>query len=81
VAGASSNAVGVLLGNGDGTFQEVHFFLAGNYASQMVAADFNKDGMVDVAVTNNFSQNIAVFINDTFLFKPVRGIPFYELFY
>ena len=35
-------------------FQEVHFFLAGNYASQMVAADFNKDGMVDVLVTNKF---------------------------
>ena len=47
----------VALGNGDGTFQEGTFYAAGtdayNTAGDLVVADFNKDGNLDVAEVAN----------------------------
>ena len=49
--GLGRGAVGVLLGNGDGTFQLVHTYLSGGYsATSIVAADVNGDGKVDLVV-------------------------------
>jgi uncharacterized repeat protein (TIGR01451 family) len=64
-ANANGNLVGVLLGNGNGTFRtEVDYTVPG--ASWVGVADFNGDGIPDLAVSN--SQN------DTF-----NGSHFYVL--
>lgn len=52
--GGGGGSVGVLLGNGDGTFQSVNIFSSGgNGASTVVLADVNGDGLLDALVTNN----------------------------
>ena len=49
--GYGRGGVGVLLGNGDGTFQPAHVYLSGGYsANSIVAADVNGDGKVDLVV-------------------------------
>jgi hypothetical protein len=46
-------SVGVLLGNGDGTFQTVSTYSSGGYyASSIAVADMNGDGKPDLVVTN-----------------------------
>jgi len=48
--GSELEAVGVLLGNGDGTLQSCKIFNAVGISP--VVADFNRDGLQDVATTN-----------------------------
>ncbi len=56
---------GVLLGNGDGTFQPVTTFSSGgNYAYAIVTADFNGDGVLDLAATNHGSATVAICLGD-----------------
>ena len=51
--GSSYGGVGVLLGNGDGTFQSaVSYFSGGETAYSIAVADVNKDGKLDVLVAN-----------------------------
>jgi hypothetical protein len=46
--------VGVLLGNGDGTFQDAQTFdTDGEYAMSVAAADVNGDGKLDLVVANS----------------------------
>ncbi|MEK6373593.1 MAG: FG-GAP-like repeat-containing protein [Acidobacteriota bacterium] len=47
------NAVSILLGNGDGTFKPRSDFPAGMSASWVTEGDFNRDGKLDLAVSNN----------------------------
>jgi hypothetical protein len=47
-----SSSVGVLLGNGDGTFGAQTDFGTGSYSSSVAIADLNADGRPDLAVTN-----------------------------
>jgi Bacterial Ig-like domain (group 3)/FG-GAP-like repeat len=49
----TNGGVSVLLGNGDGTFQAAQSYASGGIsANSVIVGDFNKDGKVDLAVTN-----------------------------
>jgi hypothetical protein len=57
-------SVGVLLGNGDGTFQPAVPFSSGGYtALSLAVADVNGDGRLDVLVAN-FSGSVGVLLNN-----------------
>jgi hypothetical protein len=56
LANSEGNTAGVLLGNGDGTFQTQTTYAVGNGAFAVAAGDFNGDGDLDLAVAN-FSDN------------------------
>jgi hypothetical protein len=62
--GAPGPNVGVLLGNGDGTFQSVVNYSAGNGAVGLAVADLNGDGKPDVVVTNITTNTISVLLNN-----------------
>src|SRR5712692_1885637 len=66
VANSTSNNVTVLLGNGDGTFQEAAGspYSVGNNPSSVVVTDFNGDGNLDFAVANQGDNTISVFRGD-----------------
>jgi len=46
------NTVSVILGNGDGTFQDDREFPTANTPYRVTVADFNRDGKLDVAVAS-----------------------------
>jgi len=48
-----ANNVSVLLGKGDGTFQPAKFYSPGPDPYGVAIADFNQDGILDVAVAND----------------------------
>jgi len=76
VTNALSNTVSVLLGNGDGTFQAPRQFAVGsfiandfgepsglsNFGRALAIADFNRDGIPDIVVTNLDSGDISVLL-------------------
>ena len=58
VANDNSNSVGVLLGNGDGTFQAAKTYSSGfSDPSGVVIADVNGDGKPDLLVVNTCASN------------------------
>ncbi|CAF1144030.1 unnamed protein product [Adineta steineri] len=64
VANRYGNNVGVFFGKGNGTFSTQTTFATG-FSSQpiwIVAADFNNDGYIDIAVVNYVDRNIGVFL-------------------
>jgi hypothetical protein len=68
-----SGSVFVFLGNGDGTFQAPVQYFAGNSDGNVVAADFNKDGKMDIAVGT--SNGIALLLgNGDGTFQPATII-------
>lgn len=65
-AASNADAVAILLGNGDGTFGRPTYFSAGDNPSgseSIVARDLDGDGDLDVAVANEFSNDISVLMN------------------
>lgn len=56
---ANSGRVGVLLGNGDGTFGTARTSIAGPYARALAAADFNSDGKIDLAIGTGVQRTVA----------------------
>ena len=55
----------VLLGAGDGTFKALHYYAGGTGPDAVVVGDFNGDAFPDVAVSNYFSSDVSVLMNDT----------------
>ncbi len=51
-AGNANDSVSILLGNGDGTFQNPVNYSVDSEPGAVVAADFNHDGKLDLAVAN-----------------------------
>jgi Calx-beta domain/FG-GAP-like repeat len=59
------DSIGLLLGNGNGTFQHRQDFLADLYdRTPLDVADVNGDGYSDVVVTNGATGGITVLLND-----------------
>jgi len=63
IAAKSANAVDVLIGNGDGTFSAPIALATGNSPVAVAAADFTGSGATDVAVANNGSNSVTVYLN------------------
>ncbi|MEG3846160.1 DUF4347 domain-containing protein, partial [Microcoleus sp. herbarium13] len=61
-----SGEISVLLGDGTGNFGNVSYFsvgIVGVSTVAMIAADFNADGKLDLATTNNDSNDVSVLLN------------------
>jgi hypothetical protein len=56
--------VSVLLGKGDGTFQEPVVYETGVYCCFVALADFDGDGKLDLVAANHFSNSISVLLGN-----------------
>jgi ankyrin repeat protein len=63
VADSVSGKIGVLLSNGNGTFQGQSTYPAGTTPMAVAVADFNGDSHPDIAVVNSGSSNAMVLVN------------------
>jgi len=64
VANTGSGTVSILLGNGDGTFTQAPLspVTVGSYPFSLLVADFNGDGIADLAVTNYGDGTLTVLL-------------------
>ncbi len=79
VVNGNDDTVTLLKGNGDGTFAPFPGspLPVGDGASPIVAADFNGDGHVDLAVANYTDNNVDIFLGNgdgTFTSQPAIGV-------
>ena len=78
-ANSGSNNITVLLGNGSGGFAPAlgSPFAAGSAPWSIVTGDFNGDGMADLAVANNGSNNVTILLGTGGgAFTAASGSPF-----
>jgi len=74
VACYGANAVGVLLGNGDGTFLPIELYGAGNGPLAVTVGDLDLDGIPDLAVTDFKGNGLSLFEgNGDGTFVPLPG--------
>jgi type II secretory pathway component GspD/PulD (secretin) len=66
VAGSNAGSILVLLGNGNGTFTQTTQspIAVGNSPVFVVVSDFNNDGFEDVAIANQGSNSISIFLGN-----------------
>jgi hypothetical protein len=66
LAAYDSDTVAVLLGNGDGTFQPAVNYPAGakDDGFSLAAADFNRDGHLDLAVLNTSTDTVSILLGN-----------------
>ncbi len=62
VAASATDELLVMLGNGNGTFQAAAAYLTDDTPLTLNAADFNRDGRIDMAVTS-YSGTVAIALN------------------
>jgi type II secretory pathway component GspD/PulD (secretin) len=73
VANHADNSISIFLGNGDGTFTPATppAIATGAGPSSIAAADFNGDGIIDLAVTNQTANTVSIFLgNGNGTFQP-----------
>ena len=70
VANYNRNTVSILLGNGDGTFQDPVTYPMNVPPTGLVTGDFTGDGHADLAVVNNSSNSVSVLLNLNGSFVP-----------
>ncbi len=71
-----ASIVTILLGNGDGSFQPGVTYAVDKTPVSLVAADFNRDGILDLAAANWCSGDISVLIgNGDGSFRPAVNYP------
>ncbi|MGA9511869.1 MAG: Ig-like domain repeat protein [Candidatus Sulfotelmatobacter sp.] len=64
---SAEGSVGVLLGNGDGTFQPAHSYNSGGaslYGSSVALADLRGDGKLDIVVANHNASSVGVMLGN-----------------
>ena len=54
----------ILLGNGDGTFQNQGTYPVGSYPIALVTGDFNGDGRTDLAVANSYDNDVSILLGN-----------------
>jgi hypothetical protein len=59
-----SNTVSILLGNGDGTFQAHVDYPTGQAPTSLAIGDFNGDGKLDLAVTNQDDNTVSILLGN-----------------
>jgi hypothetical protein len=69
VANYFSDDLSILLGNGsggrgDGTFATKADYPAGNAPRSVTTGDFDGNGILDLAVANNYSDNVSIFLGN-----------------
>src|ERR1017187_9662030 len=60
----SNNTVGIILGNGDGTFQPEIGYGVGSSPYSVAVGDFNGDGIPDLAVTNAAGNTVSILFSE-----------------
>ena len=77
-----NNRVSVLLGNGDGTFQNTKNFVVGYRPRGIAIADFNNDNFMDIAVANRSEDSVSVLlsIGDGTFMDPIKFKTLYDPF-
>ena len=60
----NDGTVSVLLGNGDGTFQDQVRYAVGTGPNALVVGDFNGDGRTDLAVANDGTNDVSVLLSN-----------------
>ncbi|CAF4102978.1 unnamed protein product, partial [Adineta steineri] len=72
ITNSNKDNIGIMIGIGDGGFQQQIIFSTGYFSHPMsvIVDDFNNDGQLDLAVSNNYAHNVGVLLgieNRTFL--------------
>ena len=59
-----SDAVAILMGNGNGTFQPAVDYPVGGTPDSVAVGDFNGDGKLDLAVANSASNTVSILLGN-----------------
>src|SRR5262249_30799902 len=79
VVNSAENDVAVVLGNGDGTFQDLQSYAAGAGVHSVALGDFTGDGKTDYLVNSGSASTFAVTLftgNGKGIFQKLTSVPF-----
>jgi hypothetical protein len=63
VTNYDDNTVGILLGNGDGSFQSQTTIPVGSDPTSLILGDFNGDTRLDLATVDSLSDELVILLN------------------